>query len=100
MKLVIGNQKAYINRDAVLDFIEKTKSPYCKNAIICPSYIYIDLYLDKSEYMVGAQNVSCKGNGASTGEITAEQLIQLLDTLKEEQINMRIAICLFKKSIT
>lgn len=77
MKLVIGNQKAYINRDAVLDFIEKTRSPYCKNAIICPSYIYIDLYLDKSEYMVGAQNVSCKGNGASTGEITAEQLNSL-----------------------
>lgn len=77
MKLVIGNQKAYLNREEVIDFIEKTKGEYTKNAIICPSSIYIDLYLDKSNYMVGSQNVSCKGSGATTGEISAEQLNSL-----------------------
>lgn len=74
MKLVVGNQKTYLNRMDVLDFIEKTKDGKCENSIICPSSIYIDMYLDKSKYLVGVQNVSEKGNGATTGEISAEQL--------------------------
>ncbi len=74
MKLVVGNQKTYLNREQVLNFIEETKEGKCSNVVICPSYVYIDLFLDKSKFLVGAQNVSCKGNGASTGEISAEQL--------------------------
>ena len=74
MKLVVGNQKTYLNRMDVLDFIEKTKDGKCENSIICPSSIYVDMYLDKSKYLVGVQNVSEKGNGATTGEISAEQL--------------------------
>lgn len=77
MKLVVGNQKTYMNRSDVLDFIEKTKDGNCSSAIICPSSIYIDLFLERSKYLVGAQNVSEKGNGASTGEISAEQLNSL-----------------------
>ena len=77
MKLVIGNQKTYLNREAALDFIEQTKDVDCSRAIVCPSDIYLDMYLDKSKYVVGAQNVSCKGNGASTGEISAEQFNSL-----------------------
>ena len=77
MKLVVGNQKTYLNREQVLEFIEETKNYDCSNVIVCPSYIYLDLFLDKSNYMVGAQNVSEKGNGASTGEISAEQLSSL-----------------------
>ena len=77
MKLVIGNQKTYLNRPEVIDFINKTKDSKCENAIICASFPYLDLYLEDSRYMVGAQNVSVKGNGASTGEISAEQLSSL-----------------------
>lgn len=77
MKLVVGNQKTYLNRDGVIEFIEKTKTGNCNNVVVCPSSIYIDLYLEKSKYMVGSQNVSEKGNGASTGEVSAEQLNSL-----------------------
>ncbi len=77
MKLVVGNQKAYLNRNDVLNFIEKTKEGKCDNVVVCPSSIYLDLYLDKSKYMIGAQNVSEKGNGATTGEVSAEQLNSL-----------------------
>ncbi len=77
MKLVVGNQKTYLNRSEVLDFIEKTKKGNCNNVVVCPSSIYIDLYLDKSKYLVGSQDVSEKGNGASTGEVSAEQLNSL-----------------------
>ncbi|MBR4672345.1 MAG: triose-phosphate isomerase [Bacilli bacterium] len=77
MKLVVGNQKTYLNRSDVLDFINHTSDVDCSRAVVCPSDIYIDMYLDKSKYVVGAQNCSCKGNGASTGEISAEQLNSL-----------------------
>lgn len=77
MKLVIGNQKTYLNRPEVVDFIKKTKEGKCENVIICASFPYIDLYLEESNYIIGAQNVSVKGNGASTGEISAEQLNSL-----------------------
>ena len=74
MKLVVGNQKSYLNREEVLDFIEKTKNYDCSDTIICPTDLYIDLYLENSAFIVGSQNVSEKGNGASTGEVSAEQL--------------------------
>ena len=77
MKLVIGNQKAYLNRSQVVDFIINTRDSKCENAIICAGYPYLDIYLDNSKYMVGSQDVSVKGNGASTGEVTAEQLSSL-----------------------
>lgn len=77
MKLVVGNQKTYLNRNDALKFIEETKNGNCANSIVCPSSIYLDLFLEKSKYMIGAQNVSEKGNGASTGEISAEQLNSL-----------------------
>ena len=77
MKLVVGNQKTYLNRDGVLEFIEKTKKGKCSNVVVCPSSIYLDMYLEKSKFLVGSQNVSEKGNGASTGEISAEQLNSL-----------------------
>ena len=77
MKLVVGNQKTYLNRPEVVDFINKTKNGNCDSVVICASYPYLDLYLEDSKYIVGAQNVSVKGNGASTGEISAEQLNSL-----------------------
>ena len=77
MKLVIGNQKTYLNREDAINFINNTSDVDCSHAIVCPSDIYLDLFLEKSKYMVGAQNVSCKGNGASTGEISADQLNSL-----------------------
>lgn len=77
MKLIVGNQKTYLNKDAVLEFIEGMKKVNCKDVVVCPSYVYIDLYNSKSQFIVGAQNVSEKGNGASTGEISAEQLRNL-----------------------
>jgi len=75
MKLVIGNQKTYLKREEVIDFIEKTKNEKCENVIICPSYIYIDYYLDHSKYVIGSQNVCSEISSSRTGEITAEQLL-------------------------
>ena len=74
MKLVVGNQKTYLKRNDIIDFIEKTKEEKCENAIICPSFIYIDYYLDHSKYVIGSQNVCDDESNSRTGEITASQL--------------------------
>ncbi len=72
MKIIIGNQKTYLNLDEVNDFIKNTNSR--NDVIICPSYPFITTYLDNSNYIVGAQNVSEKINGSTTGEVSASQL--------------------------
>lgn len=77
MKLVVGNQKMYLNRREVEEFIENTKEGNCNNAIICPSSLYLDLYLEKSKYNVGGQDVSINNNGACTGDISASQLLSM-----------------------
>ena len=45
MKLVVGNQKTYLNRPEVVDFINKTKNGNCDSVVICASFPYLDLYL-------------------------------------------------------
>lgn len=72
MKTIIGNQKTYLNADEVNNFINGTNSR--EDVIICPSYPFINTYLEKSKYTVGAQNVSEKTNGGTTGEVSASQL--------------------------
>ena len=74
MKLIVGNQKTTLNRDAVLKFIDEVNLNGVNDVVICPSYPYIEIYNSKSKFVVGAQNVSEKGNGATTGEVSAEQL--------------------------
>lgn len=74
MKLIVGNQKTTLNRDAVLKFIDEVNLNCVNDVVICPSYPYIEIYNSKSKFVVGAQNVSEKGNGATTGEVSAEQL--------------------------
>jgi len=71
-KLIIANQKMYMNHETILDFITALHD-YAKldNVIICPSFLYIN---DYSEFNCGAQNVSIHDNGAYTGEVSAQQL--------------------------
>ena len=77
MKLIVGNQKTTLNKDGVLKFIEEISLDNSSEVVICPSYPYIETYSNKSRFVVGAQNVSEKGNGATTGEVSAEQLNSL-----------------------
>jgi len=76
-KIIIGNQKMYMNRDNILNFIDKLKNVDMnnKNVIICPTFPFIEYY--KEVVTVGAQNVSSKDNGAYTGEVSAAQLNSL-----------------------
>lgn len=71
-KLIIGNQKMYMDYDKVNDFIEMLKQNNLENVIVCPSFLFLNDY--KNIVKTGAQNVSYNDNGPSTGEISSTQL--------------------------
>jgi len=75
VKTIIGNQKTYLDLNEINEFIKNTNSR--DDVIICPSYPFITTYLNNSKYTVGAQNVSEKTNGSTTGEVSASQLKSL-----------------------
>lgn len=72
--LIVGNQKTYLSKEAVLEFVSKIKDYRNNNVVICPSYLYIDLFCSNTDLIVGSQNVSEKEIFSMTGEITARQL--------------------------
>ena len=73
MKLVVGNQKNYLTKEKVLDFIKGLGNIKNDNVIICPSSIYISDFQNVG-VLLGGQNVSCYNSGANTGELSSEQL--------------------------
>ena len=76
-KILIGNQKMYMNKNEVLAFVEMLKNTNIKgkNVVICPTYPFLEYYNDLVE--VGAQDVSINENGAFTGQVSATQLKSL-----------------------
>lgn len=76
-KIVIGNQKMYMNKEDILSFIDTLKNTNLDNkqVIVCPTYPFLEYY--NGIIPVGAQNVSINDNGAYTGEVSASQLKSL-----------------------
>ncbi len=74
-RLIVGNQKMYMDYDDVASFISSLKELDTDSVIICPSYPYLKCY--EEVVKVGAQNVSTDDNGAHTGEVSASQLQSL-----------------------
>lgn len=70
-KLVVANLKMYMDYDTTLDYVNKVN----KNIIVCPSYIYIPYFLNKT--IVGAQDCYIKDNGSFTGNISPLHLKQM-----------------------
>jgi len=73
----VGNQKTYLNKDELLVFLDKVKEGSCEDVVLVPSFPFLDIVNSKSKFIVGSQNVSDKENGATTGEVSAEQLASL-----------------------
>ena len=76
-KIVIGNQKMYMNKEDVLAFVETLKNTNMENrqVIVCPTFPFLEYY--NNVVPVGAQNVAINDNGAYTGEVSASQLKSL-----------------------
>ena len=76
-KIVIGNQKMYLNKDDVLEFVEMLKNTNMDNkkVIVCPTFPFLEYYNGVVE--IGAQDVSTNNNGAYTGQVSVAQLKSL-----------------------
>lgn len=72
-KVIVLNNKMNLLYDDVYEYIERLNK-YDKRLIICPSDIYLSLFLVNSNHEIGSQNVFYENSGAYTGEISPLQL--------------------------
>lgn len=70
-KLVVANLKMNMDYEMTLEYVKQVN----KNIVICPSYIFIPFFINKT--LVGAQNCSMYEKGSYTGEVSALHLKQL-----------------------
>lgn len=73
MKLVVGNQKSYLDKDSVKEFVKELGNITSNEVVICPSAIYINEF-NEINVLLGSQNVSNYDSGATTGELSSKQL--------------------------
>ncbi len=77
-KIIILNHKMNLEYDQTYEYIEElNKLDTTNNIIICPSNIYLESFITRSAWGIGAQNVSEKINANETGEISSLQLKSL-----------------------
>lgn len=82
-KLVIGAWKAYLNNDAAMELAKRIRLGPRSRAFpfdigVCPSFVSlvtVEQILRGSVIGLGGQNVHWEGNGAFTGQVTAEMLL-------------------------
>ena len=72
-KIIVLNQKSYMEYNEVLNFINEIKDNIRRDldVIICPSSIYLPYYKGKYDFKLGSQNVYIKN---ITGEYTSKSL--------------------------
>lgn len=76
-KMNLGFSEADELLDELMTELEKVELPRDEQVIVCPPFPYIEMasdYANDSYFMVGAQNVSDKEQGAYTGEVSAAML--------------------------
>lgn len=73
MKLVVGNQKCYMDNAKLQEFKSGISELESNNFILCPSNVFFHEFKD-AKVTLGGQNISICDGGAATGEISCEQL--------------------------
>lgn len=74
-KLVVFNHKMSLLYDDLYSYIERTNNIDTDNdIIICPSNIYLEAFVNNSEWSVGAQNMHYDTLELHTGEVSSNQL--------------------------
>lgn len=77
-KLIILNHKMSLMYDEVYSYIDSLNSLNTNHdIIICPSNIYLEAFMNNSDFAVGAQNMNCASEENHTGEISSLQLKSL-----------------------
>ncbi len=77
-KLIVFNHKMSLLYDDLYSYIERTNNIDTDNdIIICPSNIYLEAFVNNSEWPLGAQNMHYDTNELHTGEVSSVQLKSL-----------------------
>lgn len=77
-KLLVFNHKMSLLYDDLYNYIERTNNIDTDNdIIICPSNIYLEAFINNSEWSVGAQNMHYSIEELHTGEVSSNQLKSL-----------------------
>lgn len=74
-KLIVLNHKMSLLYDDLYNYIEILNNIDTENDIvICPSSIYLEAFLNNSDYAIGCQNINYSLDVNNTGEISTDQL--------------------------
>lgn len=77
-KLIVFNHKMSLLYDDLYSYIERTNNiDTDNNIIICPSNIYLEAFINNSEWSLGAQNMHYDTDELHTGEVSSNQLKSL-----------------------
>ena len=77
-KLIVLNHKMSLMYDEVYNYIERLNNIITDHdVIICPSNIYLEAFLNNSDYAICCQNVNSSTNENNTGEISTSQVKRL-----------------------
>ena len=73
-KLIVANYKMNGNKEFFVSLQKEIKKSKDTEIILCPPFVYLSYFKNKSNINVGAQNVSCEVNGKRTGDVSADML--------------------------
>jgi triosephosphate isomerase (TIM) len=75
-KLVAGNWKMFKGPEATLAFFDRFEAPDGVEVVLCPPFVSLEVAIGE-EWPIYAQNVHWAAEGAFTGEISAQMLVEL-----------------------
>jgi triosephosphate isomerase len=75
-KLIAGNWKMFKGPEETLAFFDAFEAPAGVEVVICPPFVSLEVAVGE-EWPIYAQNVHWAAEGAFTGEISAQMLVEL-----------------------
>ena len=74
-KLVVLNHKMSLLYDDLYSYIEMINNIETDcDIVVCPSNIYLEAFLNNSDYAIGCQNINYNLDVNNTGEISTDQI--------------------------
>lgn len=77
-KIIVFNHKMSLLYEDLYNYIERINNLETDNdIIICPSDIYLEAFVNNSDWSIGSQNLNYNTDAKHTGEISTDQLKSL-----------------------
>ncbi len=76
MKLIAGNWKMFKGLPETLAFFDRFEAPDSVEVVLCPPFVSLEAAVGE-EWPIYAQNVHWAAEGAFTGEVSAQMLVEI-----------------------